>query len=293
MKLLTYKENGFERIGVVSDDGKMVYDLADMGLSFFNMNDLISRITKDDQNKIYEFMKNPENGTEYEKIEKCAPIPRPAQDIICLGINYSEHAVEAAHYEKEAFGGERVYPIYFSKRVNEAVPDGGFIEAHEDIVERLDYECELGVIIGREAKKIKREEAYDYVFGYTIINDVSARKLQTRHKQWYFGKSLDNFTPIGPWIVTADEIKGKPVLGIKSIVNGELRQNSVTDHLIFDIAYVVSELSQGMTLLPGTIIAMGTPAGVGMGFDPPKFLKKGDTVDCIIEKIGTLHNTIN
>ncbi len=293
MKLLTYKENGYERIGVVSDDGKMVYDIADIGLSFFNMNDLISRITMEDRNKIYEFMQSPENGMEYEKIEKCAPIPRPAQDIICLGINYSEHAVEAANYEKEAFGGERVYPIYFSKRVNEAVADGGYIESHPDIVERLDYECELAVVIGKEARNVSRDRAYDYVFGYTIINDVSARKLQTRHKQWYFGKSLDNFTPMGPWIVTSDEIIGKPVLEIKSIVNKELRQNSVTDHLIFDIAYVISELSQGMTLLPGTIIAMGTPAGVGMGFDPPKFLKKGDTVDCIIEKIGTLHNVVN
>ena len=293
MKLLTYKENGYERIGVVSDDGKMVYDIADIGLSFFNMNDLISRITMEDRNKIYEFMQSPENGMEYEKIEKCAPIPRPAQDIICLGINYSEHAVEAANYEKEAFGGERVYPIYFSKRVNEAVADGGYIESHPDIVERLDYECELAVVIGKEARNVSRDRAYDYVFGYTIINDVSARKLQTRHKQWYFGKSLDNFTPMGPWIVTSDEIIGKPVLEIKSIVNKELRQNSVTDHLIFDIAYVISELSQGLTLLPGTIIAMGTPAGVGMGFDPPKFLKKGDTVDCIIEKIGTLHNVVN
>ncbi len=292
MKLLTYNDNGYERLGVVSDDGKKVYDLADMGLSYFNMHDLVNRMTDEDKSIIEGYMKKPENGMEYDTLKKCAPIPRPAQDVICLGINYGEHAVEAAHYEEEAFGGERVYPIYFSKRVNEAVADGGAIDAHADIVERLDYECELGVIIGKEAKNVSREDAYDYVFGYTIINDVSARKLQTRHKQWYFGKSLDHFTPMGPWIVTSDEIPGRPVLKIQSYVNGELRQDSVTDHMIFDVAYVISELSQGLTLLPGTVIAMGTPSGVGMGFDPPKFLKKGDTVDCVIEKIGRLHNVI-
>lgn len=292
MKFLTYREEGFERLGAVSEDGRRVYDLADAGFSFFNMNDLITRITEEDRKNIKNYMKNSSDFISYQAIEKCAPIPRPIQDLICLGINYSDHAVEAAHYEEKAFGGERKYPIYFSKRVNEAVPDEGKIMAHENIVERLDYECELGVVIGKEAVNVKAEEAYDYVFGYTIINDVSARKLQTRHKQWYFGKSLDGFTPMGPWLVTADEIPGKPVLKIQSYVNGELRQDSVTDHMIFDVAYVISELSQGMTLLPGTVIAMGTPSGVGMGFDPPKFLKKGDVIDCCIEKIGTLHNSV-
>ncbi len=130
------------------------------------------------------------------------------------------------------------------------------------------------------------------MFGYTILNDVSARNLQTRHKQWYFGKSLDGFTPIGPCIVTADEFENPPVLAIKSYVNGELRQNSSTELLLFDIAHIISELSQGMTLKAGTIIATGTPAGVGMGFEPPNFLKSGDTVTCEIEKIGTLTNRI-
>ena len=128
--------------------------------------------------------------------------------------------------------------------------------------------------------------------GVSILNDVSARVLQSRHKQWYFGKSLDGFTPIGPWIVTRDEFGDPPVRKIQSYVNGELRQDSTTDRLIFDIPYIISELSQGMTLLPGTLIATGTPSGVGMGFDPPKFLNAGDTVDCVIEGIGTLHNTV-
>lgn len=292
MKLLTYLEDGYETLGVASHDGKTVYALNEIGLSFFNMTDLVTRFSDNDRKQIEEFLKAPTGGAAYDAIEKCAPIPCPAQDVICLGINYHAHAEEASRYEQKAFGGDRPYPIYFSKRVNEAVPDGGFIESHPGLVERLDYESELAVIIGKEAKNVKAEEAYDYVFGYSVLNDVSARVLQTRHKQWYFGKGLDGFTPMGPWIVTADEIPGKPALPIRSYVNGELRQNSNTDLLIFDIAYVITELSQGMTLLPGTIIAMGTPAGVGMGFDPPKFLKSGDTVDCEIEGIGTLHNTV-
>ena len=292
MKFLTFSQDGFETLGIASEDGKTVYSLTDIGISYFNMTDLVSRLTVEDYQTLTTFLRNPHGGVPYEDIEKCAPIPCPAQDIICLGINYMQHAEEAARYEKTAFSGERPYPIYFSKRVNEAVPDGGFIDSHPGLVSRLDYECELAVVIGKEAKDVPKEEAYDYVFGYTIINDVSARVLQTRHKQWYFGKSLDGFTPMGPWIVTTDEIPGKPALKIQSYVNDELRQDSVTDLLIFDIAYVVSELSKGMTLLPGTVIAMGTPAGVGMGFDPPRFLKSGDTVDCTIEKIGTLHNTV-
>ena len=221
-----------------------------------------------------------------------APIPRPKQDIICLGINYMEHAVESARYKQEAFGGERPYAVYFSKRVNEAVPNKGFIEAHENLVDSLDYECELAVVIGKDAKNVPESEAADYIFGYTIINDVSARNVQTRHKQWYFGKSLDGFTPMGPCITTADSIAYPPKLSISSRVNGELRQNSNTELLIFDVAHVISELSAGMTLKAGTIISMGTPAGVGMGFQPPRFLKPGDTVECIVEGIGTLVNTV-
>ena len=139
---------------------------------------------------------------------------------------------------------------------------------------------------------MKAAEAGDYVFGYTIINDVSARDVQTGHKQWYFGKGLDGFTPMGPWIVTADEIPFPPALNIGSTVNGEVRQQSNTSLFLNSIEDVLEELSSGMTLLPGTIIATGTPAGVGMGFDPPKFLKVGDVVECTIEGIGSIRNTV-
>ena len=156
----------------------------------------------------------------------------------------------------------------------------------------LPYEAELAVILGRDALNVPAEEAYDYVFGYTIINDVSSRDLQARHKQFYFAKSLDTFTCMGPWIVTADDLPCPPVLHISSKVNGELRQDSSTGNMIFDIPYIIEELSSGMMLRAGTVISTGTPSGVGMGFTPPKFMKSGDTVECIIEGIGSLTNHV-
>lgn len=159
-------------------------------------------------------------------------------------------------------------------------------------MDSLDYEVELGVVIGKDCKNVSVSEAPGYIFGYTIVNDVSARNLQTAHNQWYFGKSLDGFTPMGPCIVTADEIAYPPALAISSTVNDEQRQNSNTDHLLHSVAEIIAELSQGMTLKAGTIIATGTPAGVGMGFTPPKFLKKGDVVTGEIESIGKLTNTV-
>lgn len=170
-------------------------------------------------------------------------------------------------------------------------PDGD-IPRHAGLTDRLDYEAELAVIIGKTAKNVKAAEAEAYIFGYTVLNDVSARDLQTGHKQWYFGKSLDGFTPMGPCILTADEVSFPPMLEITAAVNGELRQRSNTGLLIHGVGEIIEELSAGMTLLPGTIIATGTPAGVGMGFDPPKFLKAGDVVECTVQGIGTLRNTV-
>ena len=227
-----------------------------------------------------------------EEVRFLAPIKNPKQDVICLGINYMDHAEESARYKKEAFGGERPYAVYFSKRVNESVANGDGIQSHSDIVTDLDYEVELAVIIGKEAKNVPEEEVKNYIFGYTIINDVSARTLQTQHNQWYFGKSLDGFFPMGPCITTVEDIPYPPKLSIQSRVNGELRQDSNTGLLIFGIDHIVSELSKGMTLKPGTIIATGTPAGAGMGFTPPRFLKPGDVVECTIEGIGTLTNPV-
>ncbi|MDO4300616.1 MAG: fumarylacetoacetate hydrolase family protein [Clostridia bacterium] len=280
MKLVTFTHLKKTLVGALTD--KYMYPLP-----FKTMNELI-----DSGNSIEALCAMAGNPIALQETKILSPIPVPKQDIICLGINYMAHAVESARYKKEAFGGERPYAVYFSKRVNECSPHNGTISSYGKIVDSLDYECELAVIIGRDCKNVKRENAFDYVFGYTILNDISARNLQTRHKQWYFGKSLDGFTPMGPCIVTEDEFERPPVLEIKSYVNSELRQNSTTDLLIFDIPHVIEELSQGMTLKAGTIISMGTPAGVGMGFKPPKFLKHGDVVECYIENIGTLRTYI-
>ena len=277
MKFVTYLLDGAERVGLLNADETAVHPLP--------CRDMLELI---------ESGFRPEEAGEaipLSAVNLLAPIPRPRQDVICLGINYKAHADEAEQYSTE-FKKERPIPIYFSKRVTEAVGPEGFIESHPGLVERLDYEAELAVVIGKTARNVPAEQAAEYIFGYTVLNDVSARVLQTSHKQWYFGKSLDGFTPIGPCIVTADEIPFPPKLKISATVNGELRQDSTTDLLITGIADIIAELSSGMTLLPGTIIATGTPSGVGMGFDPPKFLKSGDIVECTIEKIGTLRNTV-
>ena len=205
---------------------------------------------------------------------------------------YGDHEKEAARYDAGAFSKDKPAAVYFSKRVSEAGRPDGDIPRHAGLTDRLDYEAELAVIIGKTAKNVKAAEAEAYIFGYTVLNDVSARDLQTGHKQWYFGKSLDGFTPMGPCILTADEVSFPPMLEITAAVNGELRQRSNTGLLIHGVGEIIEELSAGMTLLPGTIIATGTPAGVGMGFDPPKFLKAGDVVECTVQGIGTLRNTV-
>lgn len=294
MKLITYLNNGKEEVGVLSLKGDKIYPVKALGLNYNSMNELIDNISENEKKLIYKTL-NEESCRwvlDYSSVKRLAPIPEPKQDIICLGINYWAHAEESMRYKKESFESDRHCSIYFSKRVNRALADGEEIISHSDIIDTLDYEAELAVIIGEDAAKVSREDAYKYVFGYTIINDVTARQLQTSHKQWYFGKSLDGCTPMGPMIVTADEIGEPPVLKITSTVNGELRQNGTTDMLIYDIPYIISELSQGMTLKSGIIIATGTPAGVGMGFTPPKFLKSGDVVECAIEKIGSITNKV-
>lgn len=299
MKLYTALMNGREELLVDFSDGAGAYLLKDLGLEFQDMNDLICHMTKEQKQGLYEMAETGINEKAYaaEELELLAPIVRPRQDVICLGINYDEHAKEAGMYSAEAFGGERPYTIYFSKRVSRATGLKEGIPAYEGLVDSLDYESELGVVLGKDIKgtagsKVSEQEALDAVFGHTVINDVSARNLQTRHKQWYVGKSLDGFTPMGPCIVTADEIEDVQNLGIRSYVNGQLRQNSNTKYMIQTVAGAIAELSQGMTLQAGTIIATGTPAGVGMGMQPPCFLKKGDVVVCEIDGIGRIENQV-
>ncbi|MGP4039334.1 fumarylacetoacetate hydrolase family protein [Gracilibacillus sp. D59] len=211
------------------------------------------------------------------------PSPTPSK-IICIGTNYADHVKE--------MGGELPeYPVLFSKFNNALIGPEDEIYKSE-ATNKLDYEVELAVVIGEKASKVAREEALKYVAGYTIGNDISARDLQKRTPQWLQGKSLDHTTPIGPWMVTASELSDPSNLAIKSYVNGELRQSSNTEHLIFDIPYLISFISNLITLDPGDIILTGTPDGVGFAMDPPKLLQSGDIVTLEIDNIGTLENKV-
>lgn len=294
MRFYTIEKAGKQEVLVSFDGGRKAYGLNNLGFDFADMNEVICKMTSEQFLKLKTLGQTSlqAEAVNWDEVKLCAPIVYPKQDVICLGINYDEHAKEAGDFSKEDFGGERPYTIYFSKRVNRATGSGETIPSYTGLVDSLDYEVELGVVLGQDVKNISAEEAKSSVFGYTIINDISARNLQTRHKQWYVGKSLDGFTPIGPCIVTPDEIGDAGNLKISSLVNGELRQNSNTRYMIQTVEGAIAELSMGMTLQAGTIIATGTPAGVGMGMKPPKFLQPGDEVVCEIENIGRLVNRI-
>lgn len=301
MRLYTALLYDKEEILVAFEAGSVAYRLSKLAalspkLNFADMNELIRTMDAESAAVFRSLSQNQDAisgaAVSLDEVQLLAPIVHPRQDVICLGINYAAHAFEAGDFSQEAFGGERPYTIYFSKRVNRATATGEAIPAYEGLVDSLDYEVELGVVLGSDVKNICAEQALDSVFGYTIINDVSARNLQTRHKQWYMGKSLDGFTPMGPCIVTADEFDDVQNLDISCHVNGQLRQSSNTKLMIQTVAGAIAELSQGMTLQAGTIIATGTPAGVGMGMKPPCFLKHGDEIICEISGIGKLVNTV-
>lgn len=288
MRFITFEKNG-AKSGITALNGS-IFSFEDMELNFRDLNDFMEKSSEKD----YEILRNfsqKEGEVRLQDVRILAPIVTPRQDIVCIGINYMDHARESANFKGEKFDGVREYPVYFSKRVNEAVGHGGKILAHENVTQKVDYEVELAVILGRDAKNVDIKNVKDYIFGYTILNDFSARDLQARHKQFYFGKSLDKFCAMGPVIVSADEIDSKN-LAVKCYINGELRQNSNTANMIFDEYYAVAELSSAMTLKAGTIISLGTPSGVGMGLNPPRFLKRGDIVRCEIDGIGTLENII-
>ncbi len=293
MKIAAYCYDGMVYTGVVSPDEKRIYSFEDLGYGFSDMQDLIENLPDEDKTVIPGMITSGKagDGIDLKDVELLAPIRFPKHDVICLGVNYLDHAEEVSRSSSK-WSDPNTPAIYFSKRVNEAVAPCGEIDGHLDIVDDLDFEVELAVIIGKKAYKVSREEAEDYIFGYTVINDVSARKIQNSHKQWYLGKSLDGFTPMGPWIVTEDEIAFPPELDLQCIVNGKVRQSSNTGKMVHKIAQIISELSEGMTLESGTIIATGTPSGVAFGMENPEYLKAGDVVECHIDKIGSITNKI-
>lgn len=235
------------------------------------------------------------SGLPLETVELLAPIPAPPHNIMCVGKNYHAHAHEFTRsgFDAGATAADAVpqHPIIFTK------PSGAISGPYADIPlwpgldEAVDYEAELAVVIGKGGRFIPREQAMAHVFGYTILNDVTARDLQRVHKQWFLGKGIDGFGPMGPWIATADEIDAAD-LRVTCRVNGEVRQDSSTADLIFDVPTLIETISRSVTLSPGDVIATGTPEGVGIGFDPPRFLKDGDVVEVEISGIGAIRNTV-
>ena len=223
-----------------------------------------------------------------------APLPRPRRNIFCVGKNYFEHAKEFAGsgFDSSAKSGGAIpeHPIYFSKVPESVIGTGQAVEMPAAST-AIDYEAELAVIIGRGGKGISAKDAMTHVWGYTIINDVTARDWQSRHQQWLLGKSVDTCCPMGPWLVSADELDGTNTR-MRGYVNGELRQDVSTKDLIFDIPTLIEVLSAGITLYPGDVIATGTPVGVGIGFKPPKYLVSGDQLRIEIDGIGSLDNPV-
>ncbi len=287
MKFYTVEYQGNE-YAAVSRDGEKLYLIKGTDL-----NGLIVSGSLEDPEQLIKDQTEAGNVIEagIADVRLLAPIPHPLQDVVCLGLNYAAHSAEAARFSY-AFASERPLPVFFSKRVNTAPGPGDEIPSYRGLVESLDYETELAVVLGKDAFQVKAADAGQYVLGYTILNDVTARKIQTGHKQWYFGKSLDGFCPMGPCIVSRDTFDFPPKTGIRCTINDEKRQDSDTGLLLYGIPEIIEILTRGMTLQAGTIIATGTPAGVGMGLVPPTFLKPGDKIHMEIDGIGVLENTI-
>lgn len=290
MKIATFIHQSERKVGLVNSELGYV--------ECFNLEPVLANVGGV---YIIELLENggtlPELGAKISlaEIELEAPIPRPRRNIFCAGKNYLDHVKEVA---KSGLGSGPAScsdapsaPIIFTKVPESVIGSGDPILRHANITDQLDYEAELAVIIGIGGRGISREDAMKHVWGYTIINDVSARDLQKRHQQWHLAKSLDSFCPMGPWMVSKDELDVSNTL-IKCWVNSELRQDASTDQFIFDIPELIATISAGVTLYPGDIIATGTPSGVGMGFKPPKFLQSGDLVRIEITGIGYLENSV-
>lgn len=223
-----------------------------------------------------------------------APIPEPRRDIFCVGKNYYAHAAEfhGSGFDSTGKGAVPEVPIIFTKATTSVVGPGDAVDSSLDPTASVDYEGELGVVVGKGGRGIAAAHAFDHVFGYVILNDVTSRELQRRHNQWIIGKGIDTFCPMGPWLVTADEVADVRAMTLETRVNGQTRQKASVADLIFDIPTLIETLSATMTLLPGDIIATGTPEGVGIGFTPPRFLAAGDRVAVTITGLGELENPV-
>ena len=294
MRFVTFKKNNEIRAGLeILNKGIIDINKVDKNLPN-DLNNIIKNYSmiKDQIQNIY---KSQNIHYSMNEVDLLSPIPVPVRDIICVGKNYAEHAKEVQKSSFSTLQGKMQVPkepIIFNKATTSVIGPNDKIELVNDRTNTTDYEGELGVIIGKRTKNIKYSNAADAIFGYTIINDVTARKLQNNHKQWFIGKSPDTYCPIGPSIVTKDEIKIIEDIKIQTFINGEIRQTGIVKDMIFNIPTIIETLAKSMTLVEGDIIATGTPSGVGIGFDPPKFLKSGDKVKISIDPIGILENDV-
>jgi 2-keto-4-pentenoate hydratase/2-oxohepta-3-ene-1,7-dioic acid hydratase in catechol pathway len=290
MKIAAYLDAGRVRAGLVSPDLQSILPLQfepdDAALGAQRVVELLARGEQ-----------LPPTGAPVAlgAVKLVAPLPRPRRNIFCVGKNYHAHAKEFAGsgFDSSAKTGGEIpkHPIIFTKVPECVIAPGEDIALPAGVSTAIDYEAELAVVIGRGGKGIARDDAMKHVWGYTIVNDVTARDWQSRHQQWDLGKSFDTFCPMGPWIVSADELDGTNTR-VRCWVNDELRQDASTRDFIFDIPTLIETLSAGITLYPGDVIATGTPVGVGIGFNPPKYLKPGDSVRIEIDGIGVLENPV-
>jgi 2-keto-4-pentenoate hydratase/2-oxohepta-3-ene-1,7-dioic acid hydratase in catechol pathway len=291
MRIATYRVSGEARLGFVVDD--RVVDIAPLARRRrqgvpADMISLIETVPARALGQLHrdaqDWVAAGRDSTSLRRTKLLAPIPRPRKNIFCMGRNYAEHAREGGNAPPEV-------PVFFTKPPTAVVGPGAPV-IHHRATEALDYEVELAAVLGRRGRNIPESKALSYVFGYTIMIDVTARDLQRRHQQWFKGKSLDTSAPLGPWIVHRSAIPDPQALRLSMRVNGETRQNSTTANMLFSVARLIEVLSIGMTLEPGDLLATGTPEGVGMGFDPPKWLHPGDVVTAEVERIGVLENRI-
>jgi len=294
MRLVTFSDAAGMRIGVHDKDSNTIVDLAATTRLPKDMTAFIA-LGKNGLKRARAAVKSGEGRVPFASVKLHAPIPRPAKNILCVGKNYHDHAREFHASGFDASAGKDAIPelpILFTKWPNSVIAHDEPIPSYLDYTNSTDYEGELTVVIGPGGRGIAGKDAYDHVYGYTIVNDATARTLQNQHKQWFLGKSIDGYCPMGPCIVTADEVADVTKLQLTTRVNGEVRQDAPVSQLIFDIPTLIETLSRVMTLEPGDLTATGTCAGVGIGFNPPKFLKKGDRVAITIEPIGTLENPV-
>jgi len=297
MQLATFDDGQGARIGIV--EGDTIADIAALGAGTpRDMLGLIRRVVEVGSGGSAYLAELARTAPKLQRaaVNLLAPIPRPHRNIFCIGKNYREHAEEFHRSGFDASAGANAVPddpIVFSKPPSTVIGPGAPIPAFLDPTHSVDYENELAVIIGKGGRGITPADAMSHVFGYTIVNDVTSRTLQQRHKQWLLGKGIDGFCPMGPIIVTADEIHDVGAIHLVTRVNGEVRQDAYVRDLIFDIPTLIARISALITLEPGDIIATGTPVGVGIGFSPPRFLKTGDIVSLSITPIGELSNTVS